>query len=253
MKSFVVFLSVVAYVSCGPVSTEDSVLRSILGNFVNCNSDLSLCMKEHALKASERLGAARKLKIVEGITLLNSNPKEAKSLETLSTDPTLRNKQVTERLWATASDLLQSTELELSYGGNDEDDAESRSINDEVEESRGKKKKQIKKKLKMLIPLMLLAKAKAVAIVVLALVVIAASLFKLALLAKIAFIIKLIAIIKALLAKKHAQEEVSWEPHGWEPHAEHHPVAAEHGHGWEGGWARTRNEANNLAYSAYAN
>lgn len=45
MKSFVVFLSVVAYVSCGPVSSEDSVLRSVIGNFVNCNSDLGLCMK----------------------------------------------------------------------------------------------------------------------------------------------------------------------------------------------------------------
>lgn len=83
------------------------------------------------MKASERLGAARKLKIVEGITLLNNNPKEAKSLETLSTDPSLRNKQVTERLWATASDLLQSTELELSYGGNDDEEGESRSISDE--------------------------------------------------------------------------------------------------------------------------
>ncbi|KAJ8709513.1 hypothetical protein PYW08_009517 [Mythimna loreyi] len=250
MKTIVVFLSVVAYVSCGPVSSDDSVLKSVIGNFVNCNSDLGLCLKEHALKASERLSAARKLKIIEGITLLNNNPKEGKSLETLSTDPALRNKQVTERLWESATDLLQSTELELSYDGNQEDEAESRAIGDEVEESRGKKKKQLKKKLKVLIPLILLAKAKAVAIVVISLVIIAASLFKLALLAKIAFIIKLIAIIKALLAKKHAQEE-SWEPHGWEPHVEHHPVAAEHGHGWESGWSRSRNEANNMAYSAY--
>lgn len=78
--------------------------------------------------------------------------------------------------------------------------------------------------------------------------VIAASVFKIALLAKIAFVIKVIAIIKALLAKKHAQEE-SWEPHGWEPHVEQ--VHAEPSHGWEGGWSRSRNEANNLAYSAY--
>nr|XP_021189889.2 uncharacterized protein LOC110375915 [Helicoverpa armigera] len=250
MKTFVVFLSVVAFVSCGPVKSEDSVLRTVLGNIVNCNSDLGLCMKENALKAGERLGAARKLKIFDGITLLNNNPKEAKSLEALSTDPSLRNKQVTERLWETASDLIQSTELELSYGGTEEEEGESRSISDEVEEGRGKKKKAIKKKLKVLIPLILLAKAKAIAIAVAALVIIAASLFKLALIAKIAFIIKLIAIIKALLAKKHTQEE-SWDSHGWEPHAEHHQ--AEHGHGWESGWSRSRKEANNLAYSAYAN
>ncbi|KAF9799381.1 hypothetical protein SFRURICE_003078 [Spodoptera frugiperda] len=247
MKSFVVFLSVVAYVSCGPVSSEDSVLRSVIGNFVNCNSDLGLCMKEHALKASERLGAARKLKIVEGITLLNNNPKEAKSLETLSTDPSLRNKQVTERLWATASDLLQSTELELSYGGSDDEEGESRAISEEVEEGRGKKKKQIKKKLKMLIDCpslsgRLLSSSRAFLLQdgSVAQAICLSNDFK------------IIAIIKALLAKKHAQEE-SWDSHGWDSHAEHHPVAVEHGHGWEGGWSRTRNEANNMAYSAYAN
>lgn len=104
----------------------------------------------------------------------------------------------------------------------------------------------------MIIPLLILAKAKAVALAVFSLVVIAVSLFKLALIAKIAFIIKLIALIKELLAKKHAQEEV-WQPHGWESHAEHHPVAVEHGHGhgWEGGWSRSRNEGNSMAYSAY--
>lgn len=88
-------------------------------------------LQEHALKASERLGAARKLKIFDGVTLLNSNPKEARSLESLSTDLSLRNKQVTERLWERTSDLLQSSELELSYSGTDDDEAESRSINEE--------------------------------------------------------------------------------------------------------------------------
>lgn len=103
---------------------------------------------------------------------------------------------------------------------------------------------------------MILAKAKAVALVVLALLVIAASLFKLALLAKVAFIIKIIAIIKALIAaKKHHQEEtyeIAAPSHGWEPHSEH--VSHDHGHGWEGGWSRSRKEGgSNLAYSAYGN
>ncbi|CAH0597872.1 unnamed protein product [Chrysodeixis includens] len=251
MKTFLVVLSVVAYVSSVPVSSEDSVLHAIVGNLANCNSDLSLCLKEQALKVSDKLSAARKLKIFDGVTLLNSNPKEARSLENLSEDPALRTKQVSDKLWERTSALLQSTELELSYAGADEDDQESRSINDEVEESRGKKKKQIKKKLKMLIPLLLLAKAKAVAIVVAAIVVIAASLFKIALIAKIAFLFKIFGIIKSLLAKK-SQEE-SWEPHGWESHEHHVAAPAQHSQGWDGGWSRTKTEANNLAYSAYAN
>ncbi|XP_075986854.1 uncharacterized protein LOC142983724 [Anticarsia gemmatalis] len=255
MKTLTVILSVIVLASCGPVSSEDSVLRSVLGSLVNCNSDFTLCMKEHALKAADRLNAARKIKLIDGVTLLNTSPKESKSLDTLSSEPDVRNKQVSERLWQSTSDLFQSAELELSYGG-DDGEGESRSIDDEVEEGRGKKKKQLKKKLKVLIPLVLLAKAKAVALVVLSLVVIAASLFKLALLAKIAFIIKIVALIKSLLAKKNSQEEISWQPQasGWESmaHVEHHPVAVEHaGHGWEQGWSRSRNEANNMAYSAY--
>lgn len=113
-----------------------------------------------------------------------------------------------------------------------------------VDEGRGKKKKQLKKKLKILIPLAILGKIKAIALVVFALLVIAASVFKLAVIAKIAFIAKVIAIIKALIAKKHAQED-----HGWAPPHEEHVHAG--GSGWEGGWSRSRNEANSLAYSAY--
>ncbi|XP_028043715.1 uncharacterized protein LOC114253145 [Bombyx mandarina] len=246
MRFLILFLSVVAVVYCGPVNQDENLARALLEPFVKCqNSDYYLCGKEYVLKAVEKIRTLRTLNIIDGITLLNNNPKESRSLETLSSEPAVRTKQVNEKLWETASEILQSSELELSYGPEVE---ESRAI-DDVEEGRGKKKK-LKKKLKMLIPLMILAKAKAIALVVAALLIIAASIFKIALLAKIAFIIKIIAIIKALLAKKHAQEEVSWESHGWEPHADPH-AHVEHGHGWEGGWSRSRNEANNMAYSAY--
>ncbi|CAK1541116.1 unnamed protein product [Leptosia nina] len=243
MKAFLILLCVAAVYS-GPISQEDSALRLVASNFVNCmNSDLSLCLKEHALKAAERLGTVRKLNIIEGLTIYNNAPRDSRSFEALSTDPEERSKQLTERLWSSTTDLLQKSDLEVSFAGNDEEEDESRSI-DDVEESRGKKKKQLKKKLKLLIPLAILAKVKAVALVVLALLVIAASLFKLALLAKIAFIAKVISIVKALIAKKHAQEE-----HTWVAHEEHPQIP--HGGGWEQGWSRSRTEANNLAYSAY--
>ncbi|XP_068625685.1 uncharacterized protein [Battus philenor] len=240
---FFVLLSVVGLASCVPVSQEDSVMKSVIGNLVNCmNSDLNMCLKEQALKATERLGSVRKLNIIEGITFYNNGPnKEARSLEPLATDPVLRSRQINERLWESTSNLLQRSDLELSFNGSDDEEEESRSI-DEAE-GRGKKKKQIKKKLKLLIPLAILAKVKAVALVVLALVVIAASLFKLALLAKIAFIAKVIAIVKALIAKKQAQEE-----HTWVTTHEEHPS---HG-GWDGGWSRSKNDASNMAYSAYS-
>ncbi|XP_023950837.1 uncharacterized protein LOC112055079 [Bicyclus anynana] len=244
MKFFVIFISAVAVVSSNPVAQEDSVLRVVAGNFVNCmNSDLSLCLKEHALKAAERLGTVRKLDIVDGITIYNNNPKEGRSYEPLSTDLEERNRQVTERLWESTSDLLQKSDLEFSYNGGEEEEEHSRALGD-VEEGRGKKKKALKKKLKLLIPLAILGKIKAVALVVVALLIIAASVFKLAVIAKIAFIAKVIAIIKALIAKKHSQEEHTWVTHEEHPH-EHHSS------GWEGGWSRSRNEANNLAYSAY--
>ncbi|CAH2097088.1 unnamed protein product [Euphydryas editha] len=243
MKHLVIILCAVAVAYSSPIAQEDSVLRLVVGNFVNCmNSDLTLCLKEHALTAAERLGTVRKLNIFDGVTVYNDGPKEARSYEALSSDPATRSKQITERLWESTSDLLQKSNLELSLPGAD-DEEESRAISD-VDEGRGKKKKQLKQKLKILIPLAILAKVKAVALVVFALLVIAASVFKLAVLAKIAFIAKIIAIIKALIAKKHAQED-----HGWvTSHEEHvHPG----GNGWEGGWSRSRNEANSLAYSAY--
>ncbi|VVC90301.1 unnamed protein product [Leptidea sinapis] len=227
MKTILVLFSIVGAVYSGPIAQEDSVMRLVVNNFVNCmNSDINLCLKEHALKAAERLGTVRKLNIIDGLTIYNNGPRDSKSFEALSTEPELRNKQITERLWDSAGDLLQKSDLEVSFAGSEEEEEESRSIGD-VDEGRGKKKKALKKKLKLLIPLAILAKVKAVALVVLALLV--------------------IAIIKALIAKKYHHEE----EHAWVAHEEHGPpVQVPHG-GWDGGWSRSRNEANNLAYSAY--
>ncbi|XP_026754253.2 uncharacterized protein LOC113514375 [Galleria mellonella] len=241
MKLFGLLLCVLAVVQCTPVVQEESVLRTVATNFVNCvNSDLSLCLKEHALKATERLGTLRKLKLFEGVTIFNTSPKEARSLDVLPTEPGLREKEVTRRLWENTNDIFQRSELELCYSTESDEEEESRAVKD-VEEGRGKKK-EAKKKLRLLIPLLLLAKAKAVAIITLSLVVMAASLYKLAVMAKIAFIVKAIAILKALLHKKHHEEE-----HGWVPHVEEH-----HGHeGWDGGWSRSKNDGSSLAYSHY--
>lgn len=91
-------------------------------DFKKCN-----LLQEHALRATERLRAVRNLKIIEGVTILNNSPKEAKSLEPLSEDPVIKNRQVTERLWEKGTELLENSELELSYGGEYE---ESRALGD---------------------------------------------------------------------------------------------------------------------------
>lgn len=84
-------------------------------------------MQEHALKATERLGSVRNLKLTEGVTILNNNVKEAKSLE-LSTDPEIRKKQVTEKLWESTSDLMKNSDLELSFNGPEDEEEQSRAI-----------------------------------------------------------------------------------------------------------------------------
>ncbi|XP_063389186.1 uncharacterized protein LOC134674972 [Cydia fagiglandana] len=239
MKFFLVLLGLAAVAYSSPVPKEESVLKSVVGSFVNCmNSDVNLCIKEHALRATERLGTVRKLNIFEGLAILNSNPKEARSLEPLSTEPQIRNKEVTERLWEKANDLLQNTELEISFDA--DDDEESRALGD-ADEGRGKKK-EIKKKLKMIVSLLALLKAKLIALAVLFLGVIAVSIWKIAVIAKIAFIAKVIAIIKALLAKKHEEHG------GWAP-----PIHDDHGHGWESqGWGRSgKIEGADMAYAGY--
>lgn len=87
-------------------------------------------LQEHALKAAERLGTVRKLNIIEGVTLYNNVPKEGRSYEPLSTEPEIRNKQITERLWESTTDLLQKSDLELSFNGGEEEEEESRAIGD---------------------------------------------------------------------------------------------------------------------------
>lgn len=80
-------------------------------------------IQEQALKATERVGSVRQLKLTEGITFINNGPpRDAKSLE-LSAEPEVRRKQLTEKLWESASDLMKNTDLELSLPtpGDDEE------------------------------------------------------------------------------------------------------------------------------------
>ncbi|GBP17580.1 hypothetical protein EVAR_12291_1 [Eumeta japonica] len=236
MKSILPLLVLISLSQCGPVTKEnESFLKTVIGNFVNCmNEDIGLCLKENALKFTARLAAARELKITPGLTYINSEPEKSEKAEiTYSEDPEVREKQVSEKLDEQIASILDNAEIEVKLPGFDENE------DNETTSARGKKGK---KKLKMLIPLMLLAKAKAVALMTAFLGIIAFSIFKIMVMLKIAFIAKALAILKWLLSKHHHHHE----EHGWIPHEEHH----DH-HGWDGGWARSKSDAQNLAYAAH--
>lgn len=95
----------------------------------------------------------------------------------------------------------------------------------------------------MLMPLLNIIKLKLTAALAVALVVAAYSLFKLVLIAKIAFFAKALFILKELLSKH--KQQVDWVPH--------HDEFAHHDQGWDGGhgWGRSGKNSHNLAYSAY--
>lgn len=76
----------------------------------------------------------RKLNLVDGVTFVNANPKQGRSLEPLSDDVAARSHQVSERLWQSTSDILQAGDLELSYDvDDDETEKESRSIDEGID------------------------------------------------------------------------------------------------------------------------
>lgn len=87
-------------------------------------------LQEQALKAAERLRTVRELQLTENIAIINNGPKEARSLEPLSTELEARREQVTQRLWTTAAELMENSDVEYSFDDGSEDEEESRAIGD---------------------------------------------------------------------------------------------------------------------------
>lgn len=77
---------------------------------------------------TERVGSLRHLKLIDGITIVNNAPeKEARSLETLSTDPEVRRREISAKLSERTARLLENTDIEISFEAN-EDEEQSRAI-----------------------------------------------------------------------------------------------------------------------------
>ncbi|XP_035442007.2 uncharacterized protein LOC118270511 [Spodoptera frugiperda] len=189
----IALLAILASVKCNPVQ-ENGVAENLVGAVKECiETDTSLCLKEKALKFTERLSILKDLDIFEGISLVNTgSARSARSYEPLAEEPKARELQIDERIADNVGDFLENHVLQLRLSSPDE---ESRGLD---EEARGKKKKKIKK----LLPLLLLLKLKMAALIPLFLGIIAFVAVKAVFLGKIAFAMSAFSLIRKLLAKK---------------------------------------------------
>ncbi|CAH0721073.1 unnamed protein product, partial [Brenthis ino] len=234
MKSLVL-LVLVAVASAKPV--EDDVTGSVIGVVRSCSEqDITLCLKEKALKYAENLASAREINLTDGITLVGTgSSRGARSYEPLSEEPRARENEVETRLVDAAADFLENHVIQLRVPKSTVDD-----VKRSLEEGRGKKKK-----LKQLLPIFALLQLKIQSLIPLFLGIIAFAAIKGLLLAKAALLASALLLLKKLLSKQdhHESYEVVAHPH----HDEHYSHGAGHG----GGWGRSL-DAQNLAYSAYS-
>ncbi|CAG4970415.1 unnamed protein product [Colias eurytheme] len=239
MWKIIASLAVLALVRSSPV--EYGVGENIVGAVSECiDNDTSLCLKEKALKLTEKLAITKDVNLLEGLTLVNTGSvRSARSYEQLSADPKERESQLEERIVENVGDFLDNHVLQLRLS---DDSGESRGLD---EEGRGKKKKN-KKKLKQLLPILLLLKLKMAALIPLFLGIIAFVAVKAVFLGKIAFAVNAISLIRRLLSKNNKDHSsggaISFAP----AHTEEHP-----GYSYEPaqGWSRKVNDAQSMAYA----
>ncbi|XP_047513031.1 uncharacterized protein LOC125054924 [Pieris napi] len=238
MWKLIACVALLALVKSSPV--EYGIGENIVGAVSECvDNDTSLCLKEKALKVTEKLAITKDVSIIDGLTLVNTgSARSARSYEQLSADPKERESQLEERIVNNVGDFLDNHVLQLRLS---DDSEESRGLD---EEGRGKKKN--KKKLKQLLPILLLLKLKMAALIPLFLGIIAFVAVKAVFLGKIAFAVQAVSLIRRLLSKNNQSSgnAISYAP----AHAEEHP-----GYSYEpaasGGWSRKVNDAQSMAYA----
>ncbi|XP_026754252.2 uncharacterized protein LOC113514374 [Galleria mellonella] len=237
MKTFFIILVSVAVV-WGKPTGEDDVVGSVIGVVRSCGEeDVSLCLKERALKYVDNINTARELNIADGISLLGTgSPRSARSFEPLSDEPKARENQVESRLVDGVADFLENHVIQLRVPKSTVDD-----VKRSLEEGRGKKKK-----LKQLLPILALLQLKIQSLIPLFLGIIAFAAVKGLMLAKAALLASALVLLKKLLSKHEHHESYEVVAH---PHHEEHFSHGGHG----GGWGRSSQDAQNLAYSAYSN
>ncbi|CAG9135581.1 hypothetical protein JYU34_019209 [Plutella xylostella] len=237
MWSKLAVLAVLATVKCTPVP-EYGAAENFVSAVSECiEKDTSVCLKEKALKLTERLAYSKNIDIFEGMSLVNlGSSRSARSYEPLAEDLKTRESQLEERIADNFGDFLGNHVLQLRLTDNSD---ESRGMD---EEGRGKKKKQIKK----LLPLLLLLKLKMAALIPLFLGIIAFVAVKAVFLGKIMFAMNAVNLIRKLLSKGGSSGGASGHSSS---HHEEHP-----GYSYEpaqsSGWSKRANDASSIAYAA---
>ncbi|XP_034837245.1 uncharacterized protein [Maniola hyperantus] len=216
-------------------ANDPGLVGSVIGVVKECvDGDVSLCLKEKAMKYVESLSSAREMNLIEGVTLLGTgSPRSARAYEPLADEPKVREAQVESRLVDSAADFLENHVIQFRLPS-----SAVEGMKRSLEEARGKKKK-----LKQLIPLLAIAKLKIMALIPLFLGIIAFAAAKAVLLAKISLLVAGIIALKKLLASKH--HETSYEVVAHPHHEDTHYSSSGHG------WGRSIDEAQNLAYSGH--
>ncbi|KAL0811310.1 hypothetical protein ABMA28_009724 [Loxostege sticticalis] len=237
MRRYVLALLLVASARAMPAvenENDPGLMGRVLGAVKECvDGDVSLCLKEKALKYAETLSSAREMSIAEGVTLLGTgSPRSARALEPLSEEPKAREAQVEARLVDSAADFLENHVLQFKLPT-----SAVEGMKRSLEEARGKKKK-----IKQLLPLFALAKLKITALIPLFLGIIAFAATKALLLAKVSLLVAGIIALKKLLASKHHETSYEVVAH---PHHEEHYASSGHG------WGRSIDDAQNLAYAGH--
>ncbi|GBP17589.1 hypothetical protein EVAR_12299_1 [Eumeta japonica] len=116
MTRYAIILVLVAYAHCMPaVQKETGVVGSILGAVKECiDGDLSLCLKEKALRYVDIIASAREMDLADGIKLVGTgSPRSARALELLPEEPKAREAQVENMLVDSTADLLENRVLQF--------------------------------------------------------------------------------------------------------------------------------------------
>ncbi|XP_011197377.1 uncharacterized protein LOC105221928 [Bactrocera dorsalis] len=215
--------------SANQVSETDSLLTNALKMVKECGDrSMVLCMKERALHYFDTENGD--VKLTEGISLIKTDDipvGRSLSEAALPEEPEARENEVDALLVERVARFFGTHTLQFKVPKDSIQDMQRA-----LEESRGKKKE----KKKYLLPLLMLFKLKMAALLPLAIGFLALISFKALVIGKIALLLSGIIGLKKLLESKKENYEVVAHPHY--SHEEH-------------GYARSMNEAQKLAYSAY--
>lgn len=234
MKKICVLFSIITIATASLQSETDSLLSSALKFVRDCgDKSMLLCAKERALHYVDN--ANGDIQVGEGITLVETEPNTAQGGRQLSemnlpSNSEARESQIDSLLAERVARFLGTHTLQFKVP-KDSIEEMQRSL----EEARGKGKKT----KKLLLPLLLLFKLKAAALLPLVLGFLALIAFKALVIGKLALLLSGIIGLKKLFESKNVSQN-------YEVVAHPHTSFDEHGH-----YARSFDDSQNLAYSAY--